>query len=117
MNEVSIDDLITLICAHQGVSSKTKITIETRLEEDLGITGDDGCELLEEIQRRFSVSFAGADGSLRAAFQLEKDEYLFHSEGTGLFRLFAKLLGHDIEKVRPLTVGQLHQAILAARLG
>lgn len=32
---------------------RTPITAQTYLEEDLGITGDDGAELLEEVALRF----------------------------------------------------------------
>ena len=100
----SLDDLVTCIRDHQRIRKSREITSTTRLEADLGITGDDGCELLEEVERRFCVSFVGKDGSLRDAFQLEKDQYLFHSEG------FPSFLN---ENVKPLTVGELFQVLIS----
>jgi hypothetical protein len=67
--------------ASQGIKETTVITGITLLDRDLGITGDDGIELLEELQERFGVSFAGADGTLGETFGLEKGEFLFESEG------------------------------------
>ena len=113
--EYSFDDLVALIRTHQGISNNKEISRFTTLEDDLGITGDDGCELLEAVQERFDVSFAGEDGSLRQAFQLKPDEFLFHSEGSPFFLAISKLLGLRLEKVRPLTVGCLHEVIAAQR--
>ena len=84
------------------------------LEADLGITGDDGSELLEAIQNHFVMSFVGSDGTIRDAFDLGEKQYLFHSEGVGPFALIASLFGKDVENVKPLSIDQLHQATCRA---
>lgn len=113
--EITLANLIDFIRKHQGLAKNQAITGATLLEKDLGITGGDGCELLEAIQKQFNVSFIGADNSIRELFSLQDDEYLFHSEGFSLFSLLARLFGHDIEKVKALSIGQLFQAICLAK--
>lgn len=112
---VTLDDVIAFIREHQGVGDGIPITATTLLENDLGITGDDGCELLEALQKRFDISFTGSDGSLREAFGLRQGEYLFHSEGIGLFQMLAGLFSRDIENIKPLSAGELHQVIAGLR--
>lgn len=107
----TLDDVITFIRADQYIGEGTPITATTLLEADLGITGDDGSELLEGLQKHFAISFAGPDGSLREAFGLQPGEYLFHSEGLGFFQWLAGCFGKDIENVKPLSVGELHRVI------
>lgn len=106
----TLDDVITFIRADQYIGEGTPITATTLLEADLGITGDDGSELLEGLQKHFAISFAGP-GGLREAFGLQPGEYLFHSEGLGFFRWLAGCFGKDIENVKPLSVGELHRVI------
>ena len=60
------------------------IVIETLFEDDLGITGDDGCELLEATETHFGVSLASPEEGYRCTFDLAPHEFLFHSEGFGL---------------------------------
>jgi acyl carrier protein len=112
--EATIENLINVIRKHQGIPQKKEITVGTLLEKDLGITGDDGCELLEAIEQEFGVSFIGADGTIREIFGLQKDEYLFHSEGIAVFNFLASLFGKDLERVKALTIGQLHEAVCRA---
>ncbi len=112
---LTLDNLIAVIREKQGISEKKLITGYTALESDLGITGDDGIELLEEIEKQFSLSFAGEDGTIRAVFDLEKNEYLFHSEGFNPFASLLLLFGIDSEKVKPVTVGQLYEAAVKAK--
>lgn len=107
----TIDNLITFIREHQRIPARINITPATRLEDNLGITGDDGSELLEALEKQFDVSFKGADGTLRTTFGLEEDEHLFHSEGIGFFNFIARLFARDLEKVRPLTVKRLFHVI------
>ncbi|MDO6388474.1 DUF1493 family protein [Uliginosibacterium sp. 31-12] len=112
---VTVAEVIACIRESQGIKETKSITSDTLLERDLGITGDDGSELLEELQKHFGISFAGEDGTLREAFGLKKDEYLFHSEGFSLFLMMANRFGFSLEKVKPLSVGQLHRVILERR--
>jgi acyl carrier protein len=110
--EVTLENLISIIRECQGFSEKDRITEASLLEKDLGISGDDGSELLEAIEKQFDISFAGSDGSLRDAFGLSEGQYLFHSEGMNLFWLIASLFGRGSENVKSITVGELY---LAAR--
>jgi len=111
-NEIQFDDVVSVIRANNGIPERTPILAESRLEDDLGITGDDGCELLEELERKFNIVFSDGNGSLRKTFNLAEDEFLFHSEGADLWRWIAGLFGKDVEKVRPLTVGELHRVVV-----
>ncbi len=111
---ISIDELIAFIREHQGISPKQEITESSFLENDLGITGDDGCELIQAIERRFGILFSGSDGSLGEAFDLREGERLFHSEGMNLFWLIHRLFGLDPENVKAVTVGTLHLAVCRA---
>lgn len=115
-NTISIEDVISCIRDSQGIGPKPVILESTLIESDLGITGDDGCDLLADIEKHFGISFKGPDGSLREAFDLESDEYLFHSEGCNPFALILELFGRAVEKVKPITVGDLHRAILKVSL-
>ena len=99
--------LIEFIRKSHRVSPKVKITSETLLEFDLGITGDDGVELIEAIEQEFGVSFVGLDGSYREAFDLEDGQRLFHGESFG-----AMLSEKNVVK---LSVGQLLNAILKVK--
>jgi acyl carrier protein len=57
---VTVAEVIAYIRESQGITEAKSITTDTLLECDLGITGDDGSELLEDLQKRFGISFAGA---------------------------------------------------------
>jgi len=92
---------------------KTIIVADTRLDSDLGITGDDGSDLLDEAGRYFGADLSGHDG-FRTTFGLAPNEYLFHAEGFDLVGA-SKVMGGIFRRSRPvvrdLTVGQLHEAI------
>ena len=105
----TFDNVVRAIRASQSIREHVMITGATLIEDDLGITGDDGCDLLADLEQAFHVSFAGSDGTLREAFGLEADQFLFHGEGWNPLALFRK------EKVRALTVGQLQQVIEACQ--
>jgi len=49
-----------LVSGHSG-TPESEITLESRLVEDLGIDGDDGCELLEGFADEFGVDMSGMD--------------------------------------------------------
>lgn len=85
-----IDIISPLIRKFCGIPDSTTISENTAFEDDLGITGDDGQELLQFIENELGVSFAGGDGSITDAFNLEQDEYLFHAEGLSFFSMFQK---------------------------
>jgi hypothetical protein len=92
----AFEDFLAFIRQDQGISRKTSLLESSLLERDLGITGDDGDDLLQAIQRKFGISFIGAD------FDLGEGQYLFHSEGLDLFGRTGN--------VKPLSVGELYRA-------
>jgi hypothetical protein len=112
---LTLENLISLIREFHRIPNKTEISENTLLEDGLGITGDDGCELLEEIEKTFSLSFTGKDGSLREAFDLEENQFLFHGEGIDLFGIFSFIFGRKPENVKPITVGDLLTASLKVK--
>jgi hypothetical protein len=112
---LTLDNLIEVIRESQGISQKKLITEHTALEHDLGITGDDSSELLEEIEKHFSLSFIGEDGTIRDVFGLEDHQYLFHSEGFNPFGWLLSIFGKHTSKVKPITVGQLYEAAVKAK--
>lgn len=83
----SLADVITFI-REFSVCRRENIDANTYLENDLGITGDDGVELLEGAGKVFGVSFSAEEDSFRDAFSLKEKEYLFHSEGIDFLALF-----------------------------
>jgi acyl carrier protein len=104
----SINNLIQVIREFHRIPQRKVISEKTLIEKDLGITGDDGVELIEEIEKIYGISFAPED------FGLTENESLFHSEGASLSGLLYWLLGRDNEYVKALTVGQLHEGLLLA---
>jgi hypothetical protein len=95
--------------AHHGKSKE--ITRETQLERDLGITGDDGGDLLAATEKEFGIRLSSEEMGYRATFGLEPNEYLFHSEGGAIWEpttLFGTIT------VRAFTVGELYLAVQKA---
>jgi hypothetical protein len=91
---------------------------ETLFEDDLGITGDDGCELLEETERRFAVRLSSPEHGYRETFNLAPHEFLFNSEGFGpsfhdIMTLFRPSLIPS--SVKRFTVGELFNAVRKAQ--
>ncbi|WP_147199934.1 hypothetical protein [Pantoea sp. CCBC3-3-1] len=90
---------------------------QTLLEADLGITGDDGVELIEAAEKIFRVDFCSTEQSFSTIFSLKENEYLFNSEGLdllGICRLFDWIRGIPRPVIRDLSVGQLHRALVEA---
>jgi len=113
--ELTFENFVSFIRVVQGFKKSDIINENSLLENDLGITGDDGSELLEEIQKYFSLSFVGKDGTIREIFGLEENQYLFHSEGINMFGWLFTLIGKSKENIKPITVGQLYNASLRAK--
>ena len=103
MPHVSFDEVADLVAEFVG-ADRSRISTSTRVESDLGITGDDGEELLQAIATRFGTDFNRADHGGR---------FLFGSEGMSLPLLsIRQLLGHPKPTVIPITVGDLHLAVV-----
>ncbi|TQV61997.1 MAG: DUF1493 family protein [Sulfurovum sp.] len=84
-------------CNQNLFSPAIALTRKTSLEDDLGITGDDGVDFLEEFHERFPFDI-GDFGTLG---------YYFRGEGFSLFAFLFKK-----EKRLPLTLGMLERAVI-----
>jgi acyl carrier protein len=84
----SFEQFAAFIREFNKLSPKIVITTATRFEKDLGITGDDGGDLLKEVEKHFGVQLSSRKHGVRHAFKLKPNENLFHSEGTDLLGFF-----------------------------
>lgn len=117
---LTFEQLAEFIRESSGISQRKAIAPETQFERDLGITGDDGCELLEAVEEHFATPLHTEEDGYREIFSLGANEYLFHSEG-GFLPLFNSqpiitLFGSESsqfgsENVRAFTVGDLYNAL------
>ena len=110
MDDLSVEEFASFVREHWSVPARKQIAPETQFERDLGLTGDDGLELLKATEKRYGVSLCS---DLRQTFHLGSNEYLFHSEGLfpfALMSLFNKTLS-----VRKFTVGELYEAVRKKR--
>ena len=55
MDTLSFAEFADFIRSQCGVSAKKTITHESKFEDELGITGDDGVDLLKATEKRFNV--------------------------------------------------------------
>jgi hypothetical protein len=111
--EPTLQQVIDFVREFSG-DVKSVITEHNRLEADLGITGDDGVELLEEAEKRFGVSFVTEERSFKETFGLGENEYLFHAEGVdllGVRRLIGWVRREPRRVVRDLSVGELWRVL------
>ena len=113
MDELTFDEFADFIREYWQVSDRKRISPETKFERDLGLTGDDGSDLLEATEKRFGVTLASEEKGLRETFNLGPNEYLFNSEGLFPFG-FTSLFGPE-PTVREFTVGELFEAVQKAR--
>ena len=109
MQEPSFDQLAEFVRDCAGLRTDKRIVEDTQFERDLGITGDDGADLLEAVERKFHVAFT------EDSFCLGVNEYLFGAEGIvpsrdELISIFG--LGPE-PTVRSFTVGELYEAVLS----
>ena len=91
------------IIAEQSGVERNKLFINSRLEIDLGVTGDDVWEIIEDFESEFSVDWCKVDFS-----------YYFHPETAGFF--WSILNREKVINIKsfPITVGHL---IKVAELG
>ena len=100
------------------VSKRKAVDSETRLEADLGVTGDDGADLLEAVANRFDLDYKAFDSALVDTLGLGPNEYVFGPEGLDLIGVGALVRWARRQPqptFRDLTVRELHAALLAAR--
>jgi acyl carrier protein len=109
----TFNDVADFVRAWGRIPAKRQIDPETQFERDLGITGDDGSELLKAAQKKFGVDLAPDESGYRKIFGLGPNEYLFNSEGFGLGAGLMTLF--TTSSVRAFTVGELFKAIQKAQ--
>lgn len=98
-----------------GLRNDKQVTPQTRLDADLGITGDDGDDLLKAAAEHFGARLSDPVNGYRTTFSLAEDECLFHAEGLdliGIASLVRSLRSLPPPKVRDLTLAELHDAIV-----
>ena len=84
-----------------------RIMPDSQFERDLGITGDDGDEVLRCVAEYYDIKFTGN------SFDLGPNEYLFNSEGFDLFNVPLRMIFRKPEpEIRAFTVGELYDAAL-----
>lgn len=109
MKDLSFDSFTRFIIRERLLDDDYIATKDTLVEDDLGITGDDGAELLEALEKEYQIEFEDGTGSLRKAFGMREDEYLFHSEG---FCIFDFWRNRKKENVIKLTLGKLYDVVV-----
>ena len=81
------------------------ISEETRVEKDLGMTGDDAIEFINEFSQNFKVDIS----------EFDFPKY-FGSEGIDLGEMFSRLLGKKRSNRAELTLLDLERAIDKGKL-
>jgi hypothetical protein len=116
MEDVTFEHLAAFIRKGSQTPQRQHITLDTQCERDLGITGEDGHQLLEAVEKRFDIEFSSEQSGLRETFHLGPNEFLFHSEGFELFpQELLSLPGRvSTPTVHPFTVGELYDALKKA---
>ena len=79
----SFEEFATFVREWARIPARIEIVPETLFEDDLGITGDDGCELLQATEKHFWVCLSSPEDGYRRTFDLAPHEFLFHGEGLG----------------------------------
>lgn len=113
----SIDEVAAFVRRFAGLRDDASVTATTLLQADLGVTGDDGCDLLKDVASEFGIVLATPADGYHASFELAPDQQLFDDEGWGLpgLRTLARLLGAPLRApARDLSVGELHEALCRA---
>jgi hypothetical protein len=113
---LTFDEFARFIREYRAVPAHKEIALETQFERDLGLTGDDGDDLLLATEKQFGVALASDETGVRKTFNLEPNEYLFHSEGLELFPIeMTMLFGATAHSVREFMVGELYEAVRKAK--
>lgn len=105
--EASFEQVCRIIRDQCQLHPDERIVPETQFERDLGITGDDGSDIVDHVAQFYKIQFTAA------SFDLRPNEYLFHSEGIDLIPAFVRLLFRKPEpEVRSFSVGELYDAVV-----
>jgi hypothetical protein len=111
---LSFNDFAEFIRQWARLSRKKHIAPETEFEAGLGITGEDGSELLKAVEQRFRVTLSSDEHGYRKTFNLGPNECLFHSEGFGPRLQGLMIFGRPAPVVVTFTVGALYNAVQSA---
>lgn len=100
------EELVVSVLSRRSGLAKERVTLGTRLVEDLKLDGDDAVDALLEISKGCSMDVSGFDSSL-----------YFRSEPTllSLFRFLPSQKKRAVPK-QPITVGELVDAARRGRL-
>lgn len=103
--QLNFENLCEVIRDSCMLHPEERITPETQFQRDLGITGDDGDDLLEGVEKAFGIRLS------RESFDLAPNEFLFDSEGFDAFGAIWRTITRKPEpEVRSFTVGELYEA-------
>jgi len=111
MERPSFKEVADFIRTWAQLPNEQSIRPDTEFERDLGVTGDDGGDLLHQIEKHFAVQLSTKEDGYRKTFGLGENEYLFNSEGFPLWELLPFV---PKSTVRVFTVGELYDAVLTA---
>ena len=104
-NDKILNELNTFIIKQAIVNNKA-ITRETKIEDDLGVTGDDSDEFLIAFGKEFNVDVSKFP--IGNYFGDEGDQIL-----PAIIRMFT---GKKKRQTKKLTIGHLEKAVMAGRL-
>ncbi len=111
----TLQDIERFVRDFAGLGAGQSVTPQTRLDADLGITGDDGDDLLKAAAEHFGAKLADPIHGYRETFSLAENEYLFHAEGfdlLGVSVLVRAVSNKPKPRIRDLTLAELHDAII-----
>jgi acyl carrier protein len=116
-HEPTTEEVAEFVRRFAGISSDRSIGADTKIDDDLDLTGMDGIALLQAIEEHFGVVLMTDENGVRDAFDLGPNEYLFGSEGLdllGVSKLIRLVKGEPDPIVRDLTIEELRRAIRRA---
>jgi hypothetical protein len=95
------------------------IHAQTTIQEDIGLDGDDGWEMIEKIWAQYSLRQPDDESEFNRAFAIAPTQFLFYPEGLSfgqgseLISLFGTSpFDWKGKKQRVITVGELYAAAL-----
>ena len=110
MEDLSFEQIAEFVRAECQLRHDECIDPDTQFERDLGVTGDDGSDLLKAAEKHFGITLT------RESFGLEPNEFLFGPEGS--WNIFGELLSifgkRHMATLRTFTVGELYDVVKKA---
>jgi len=99
---------------YYGKDLLLKLTNETEIEKDLGITGDDADDFLKELVEKFNLDYSSFDGNKYFGYEHESFDVFFPI----LRFIFGKkkFLPRAKKDREKLTIGKLNEAIQTGKL-